>query len=225
MSQQLAIIAALPREIAALVRGVRPEAALRREGIFLYRLPGAVVVAAGMGAQRVTRAVEAAMAAGNVGTLVSAGLAGACTPELRPGQVVEATRVVDTATGERYGTAVADGVVLATAASIASVAEKRRLADAYGAAVVDMEAATVARLARAHGLSFRAIKAISDPHDFEIASLERFTGKRGEFRTAAFALHTALRPATWSQAATLGRNSTRALAALTERLRQVIATD
>ena len=68
-----------------------------------------------------------------------------------------------------------------------------------------------------------AIKAISDAYDFELASLGRFTTSRGQFRTAAFALHTALHPATWRSAAVLGRNSGRALRNLQERLQEVFA--
>ena len=87
-----------------------------------------------------------------------------------------------------------------------------------------MEAATVARLARAHGLRFRAIKGISDAHDFELASLARFEGKHGMFRTASFALHTALRPHHWRKSMVLGRGSAQALAGLESELRRLIAT-
>jgi adenosylhomocysteine nucleosidase len=74
-------------------------------------------------------------------------------------------------------------------------------------------------------VGFRAIKGISDGHDFELESLSRFAGPRGSFRTAAFALHTALRPQQWSRAAQLGRDSSRALTALTAALREVIAAN
>ena len=100
--------------------------------------------------------------------------------------------------------------------------EKTRLADTYAAAMVDMEAATVARLALAHGLRFRAIKGISDAHDFELASLSRFEGKHGSFRTGRFALHTALRPHHWRKTVTLGRHSAQALSALERTLRSLL---
>jgi adenosylhomocysteine nucleosidase len=223
MAEHIAIIAALPREIAALVRSAAPDPALRQRGIWLYRLPGAVVVAAGMGSSRVALAVEAALAAAPITVLISAGLAGACVAALQAGDVLEAQTVVDVLTGERFETASivvppSISTTLATAAEIASVSEKRRLADAYGAFIVDMEAATVARLARAHGLRFRAIKGISDRLDFELEALGRFTGKQGSFRTGAFALHTALRPSEWGKAMELGRGSKLALDALTQAL-------
>jgi adenosylhomocysteine nucleosidase len=222
MSATLAIVAALPREIAALVRGTSPDRALLRDGVHLYRLKSAVVVAAGMGAARATVAVQAAMADAPIRTLVSVGLAGACSAELVAGEVAEASLVIDARTGERFSVGTAKTCVLVTTDSIASVHEKARLAASYGASLVDMEAATIARLALAKELEFRAIKAVSDAHDFELALLSRFAGKHGSFRTGAFALHTALRPNQWRKAAQLGRDSNRALAALHERLLQII---
>jgi adenosylhomocysteine nucleosidase len=180
-----------------------------------------------MGAARVTLAVEAALAATAVDVLLSAGLAGACSSGLQAGSVVEANVVVDVRTGERFESAAKPGregrnVTLATVASVASAGEKRRLFESYGAAMVDMEAATVARLALAHGLAFRAIKGISDEHDFDMEALAAFATQDGRFRTAAFALHTALRPAMWGRMMKLGRNSAAALRALEEDVRLTI---
>ncbi len=98
---RIAMIAALPREIAGLVRGTAADAALRKEGVWLYRVEGAVVVAAGMGKERAAVAVEAALAGGEVGMLISTGLAGACVPGVEAGSVMEAGVVVDAETGER----------------------------------------------------------------------------------------------------------------------------
>lgn len=222
VSARIAIIAALPREIEELVRGVPQDAELRQRGIHLYRLDRAVVAAAGMGATRAKLAVEAALAKGDVQLLISTGLAGACTPTLRAGEVAEAGIVVDGQSGARYVTGQGSDLVLVSADAIASVREKERLSRNYLCAMVDMEAATVARLAAMKGLSFRAIKGISDAHDFEMEGLSQFAGENGEFRTAAFALHTALRPGTWGKAMQLGRNSQRALTTLTDTLRQLM---
>jgi hypothetical protein len=49
--------------------------------------------------------------------------------------------------------------------------------------------------------------------------LARFSTAEGQFREAAFALHVALRPAMWSKVIALGRNSSKAVDALTEALR------
>ena len=173
-----------------------------------------VAVCAGIGCERVTKAVGLALAWGQVERLVSVGLAGACAAGLQAGEVLHAGTVIDVRTGERFVTD--DGeVVLATVSTIAGATEKRRLAESYGAVMVDMEAACVARLAQAHGLRFGAIKAISDASDVSLDGMERFQTAHGGFREMAFARHVALRPRRWSGAVRLGRNSARALRALT----------
>ena len=224
VSEKIAVLAALAREVRPLVGNAEPDRTLRRQGVYLYRVPGAVIVAAGMGAARASVALAAARDAGEVAEVVSVGLAGACAPEWLPGTVVEPAVVVDARTGERFVAdgAVTDGTVLVSAEAIASVREKARLAATYGAGLVDMEAATVARLARAHGMRFRAVKGISDAHDFELASLGQFADSRGEFRTAAFAWHTALRPGQWRRAMRLGRHSQGALTLLGQRMAAIL---
>jgi adenosylhomocysteine nucleosidase len=227
MSECPAIIAALPREVSALVKGwQRRELAGR---VVLFTKGDAVVACAGMGGARAALAVEAAMAAMPVTVLISAGLAGACDPMLRVAEIVRAGVVIDSRTGERFGAQADDaklggtlsGQVVVTADAVAGVREKARLFASYHAAAVDMEAATVARLARAHGLPFRAIKAISDEADFEMEmeGLSRFATADGQFREVAFALHTALRPSQWGKAIALARNSGGAIRALTAALR------
>jgi adenosylhomocysteine nucleosidase len=212
---KVGIIAALPREVGGLVKGWE-----RRKlpgGVYVWTSGDAVVVCAGMGAARAEIAVRAALEAMPVTALVSVGLAGACDPSLKVGEIVRAGIVVDARSGERFENA-QFRQVLVSADTVASVEEKARLRASYQADAVDMEAATVARLARANGLEFKAIKAISDEADFEIDGLARFATRDGQFREAAFALHTALRPRLWSKAVALARNSSRALAALTEAL-------
>ena len=220
---RVAIIAALPREVAGLVRGVTPDADMLRRGIHFCRLPNAVVAAAGMGVARAETAVHAALAEGGVELIVSAGLAGACTAALQAGEVAEAGIVVDGQSGTRYATSYGSDLVLVSSGGIASVREKARLSRSHLASMVDMEAATVARIVAEKSVSFRAIKGISDAHDFELEGLSRFASENGEFRTAEFAMHTALRPRSWVKAMHLGRNTKHALAALTEKLRHIIA--
>ncbi len=221
---KVAVIAALPREIAGLVRGARADHTLLRSGVRLHHLGNAVVVCAGMGASRVVLALDAALREPKVELVISAGLAGSCSPEINAGEVVEATTVLDAKTGERFqcqATGATDRVLVSTEA-IAGVKEKLRLRESYRAAMVDMEAATVARLAGARGLRFRAIKGISDAHDFEMESMSRFADARGQFRTGAFALHTALHPSRWGSAVRLGRESNRGLAKLWTDLAEII---
>jgi adenosylhomocysteine nucleosidase len=220
----VAVVAALPREIAGLVRGTRPDAELLRHGIHLHRLEGAIAVAAGMGAARATLAFAAATREEDVELVISTGLAGACSADAQAGEVIEATLVVDARTGERFVCEGASGRqrVLVTTEGIAGVREKARLRQSYGASLVDMEAATIARLAQARGLRLRTIKGVSDAHDFEMESMRRFADAHRQFRTGAFALHTAVRPWTWSSAMRLGRDSNRALAKLWAELRSLL---
>ncbi|MGA7156616.1 MAG: phosphorylase, partial [Acidobacteriaceae bacterium] len=176
-----------------------------------------------MGAERAEVAVGAALAGGGVEMLVSTGLAGGCVPGVRAGEVMEAGWVVDAKTGERFAAGDGGGVTLVSAAAIVNVAEKSRLAREFGAVMVDMEAAAVARMALERGLGFRAIKGVSDAFDFELSGLAKFQGERGSFRTGAFAAYTAVRPWTWGKAMELGGGSGKALAGLEEKLRGVIA--
>lgn len=215
MKECPAIIAALPREVKALVRGWQE-----------HRLPGkitaytndfAVVACAGMGAARATLAVQAALSLKPVTSLLSAGLAGACDPALRVGDIVRAGVVIDARTGERF-TNPHFSQTLITASVIADVKEKQRLHASYQASAVDMEAATVARLAQTHGLPFRAIKSISDEASFEMQELAQFATADGQFREVAFAAHSVLRPRLWSKLFALAGNSKRAVQFLTSEL-------
>lgn len=206
-----AVIAALPRELSGLVKGWKAQ---RLAGhVWVYTNGEAVAACAGMGPARAALAVEAAMTMLPVTELISVGIAGACDAVLQVGDVVRAGVVVDARTGERFGDA--KEPVLVTTEAVAGVREKARLRASYGAAAVDMEAATVARLARAHGLEFVAIKAVSDAADFEMEELRQFVTPEGQFREGAFALHAAVRPAMWGRVMELAQNSGKALEALT----------
>ena len=79
-----------------------------------------------------------------------------------------------------------------------------------------MEAATVMRLAKIHGVGFRAIKVISDEAEFEIAGMEKFANRDGQFREGAFAAHVAVRPWMWGKVVRLARNSQLAVGRLHE---------
>jgi adenosylhomocysteine nucleosidase len=213
-----AIIAALPREIKGLVKGWECRELQGRTVV--YSNGHAVVACAGMGEARAALAVQAAMDAMPVTVLISVGLVGACDPALRVGDIVRAGVVIDGRTGERFETSDTESTqVLVTEEVIASVEEKARVRASLGAAAVDMEAAAVARIARARGLEFKAIKVVSDEADFEVGALGKFATAEGQFREGAFALHAAMRPAMWGKVISLGRNSATAVAALTEALK------
>ncbi len=210
-----AIIAALPREVKHLVRGWQRHELPGK--IVVYTSDCAVVACAGMGPARAALAVQAARSFKPVTALLSVGLAGACDPSLRVGDIVRAGVVVDTQSGERFDNSQFRQVLVSSSA-IASVKEKQRLHASYGASAVDMEAATVARIAQAHNLYFQAIKAISDDAAFEVAELSKFASKDGQFREAMFAAYASVRPHLWRKLTKLAGNSKRALDALTNEL-------
>ena len=75
----------------------------------------------------------------------------AASADIPPGSAHSAAGVIDVSTGERFNCdAGVEDLWLATSPKVADEAEKRRLATAYGAALVDMEAAAIARLAAMH---------------------------------------------------------------------------
>jgi adenosylhomocysteine nucleosidase len=210
-----AIIAALPREVKHLVRGWQVHRLPNKTIVYTNDL--AVVACAGMGPARATLAAQAAMAMKPVTALLSVGLAGACDPALHVGDIVRAGVVVDTQSGERYNNSQFKQILVSTPA-IASVREKQRLYESYRANAVDMEAATIARIAKAHNLPFQAIKAISDDATFELQELSRFATQDGQFREATFAAYAAVRPRLWSKLFHLAGNSKRAIQSLTAEL-------
>lgn len=204
--------------MAELTRGWR-EVKTDARGVTAFEQNSVIAVCAGIGCERASRAVAAALEWGEVERLLSIGLAGACDPALAAGEVLRCGTVVDVRSGERFRAEEGGQAVLATANRIAGVGEKKRLAASYGAVAVDMEAAAVARLARAHGVLFGAIKAISDDATASLDGLNEFVTADGRFREVAFAWHTAARPARWRSALALGRSSAAALKALTAAVR------
>jgi adenosylhomocysteine nucleosidase len=214
MSEQIAYIAALHREISSLVQGWQVDVQPVDRNLLIYQRDRVVIAVAGMGAGRVALAVQAALRTGEVKELVSIGVAGACCAKHSVGSIVLPATVIDARTGERFTTAGGEGV-LVSVARVASVLEKRRLSQSYHADLVDMEAATVARLAAAHHLHFRVIKAVSDGPDFELSDTTKFATSDGQFREAAFAFHALMRPRLWRPLLELARNSKLAISNLT----------
>jgi adenosylhomocysteine nucleosidase len=215
MKRGTAMVAALPRELSALVEGWHCEEL--PENLFVWSNGRSVAACAGMGSECVARAVRAVLPM-RPWEVISVGLAGACDGNLRVGDIIRPGVVIDEKTNERFVDLKYDRNLVSTD-EIVNVDKKMRMRICFDAAAVDMEAATVARMAKVGGVKFRAIKAISDEADFEIGDLGKFVTEDGQFREKRFALYAALRPQKWSKVITLGRNSSKALAVLTEVLR------
>ena len=230
---KIAIIAALERELAPLVRSWPKSKFIHDAREFTaYAADNAVAICGGIGAECARRAAEAAVRRYSPEILISAGTAGAAAGELRAGDTVWPAVVVDTRAGSRHETAIHPGApgprpgprtVLASYPAIAGCAEKRQLRKSYGAHAVDMEAAAVARAAEVHGLPFLAVKAISDDADFEIRGLNRFV-RAGGVAAGSLILHLIPRPWLWPRMIRLARNTRLASESLCACLRESVLT-
>jgi len=221
MSYRVAIIAALEREVAPLVKGWRVlddgvPAVYRK-----YAKGDTVVVCAGMGIRAARHSAEGVLYRYKPELLVSAGLAGALIRELQIGQAIVPSTIISAATGKRYVTGHGRGV-LVTASGIVGLEAKRLLARQYSAELVDMEAAAVAEVAEDHGIAFTAVKAISDEAEFDLPDMDPFVDPRGRFLTGKFASHVALRPRLWGVVRKLAAHSARASMELCTSLQNLI---
>jgi nucleoside phosphorylase len=225
---KIAIIAAMEREIAPLVRGWQRGALSSGERKFvLFERDGVFVVVSGIGCKNAELGARAVVAQHRPGLLISVGLAGALIRSLKAGSVFTPNVVVDAADGAEYrctadGNHVSGGV-LVSAGEIAGAEAKQELVNRFHGLVVDMEAAGVAKVAQQEQLGFRCVKAISDEADFVMPPMGSFVNAAGEFQSGTFALWAALRPWQWPRIAALARNSKRAVAALSDRLQKDLA--
>jgi adenosylhomocysteine nucleosidase len=212
--QRIGIVAAMEREVWPLVRHWNAtEREFDGRQFRFFENERAVLVCGGMGAEAARWASEAMIQLYHPAALESVGFAGALDPRLEVGTLLGVKRVIDSRDGSKADAAVGYWTLL-TVESISGAAEKAKLAAAYDADAVDMEAAAVARAAQAHGLPFLALKAVSDGYDFDVPSFERFLGSRGDFRSARFLAFAAVRPWLWARLWRLARNCAKARNAL-----------
>jgi len=217
---EVAIVAALEREVSGIIRNCRRVVAEHqgREFVF-FEDDKRVVVCGGIGDDGARRAAEAVIALYHPALVQSVGFAGALDTGFRVGEIFVPAVVIDARDGSRVEIEGGNGVLI-TFMSVADAEQKANLAQAYGAQAVDMEAASVAAAAGAHGIQFSAVKVISDELNFEMSETAGFIDSQGRFRGAAFAIYVALRPWLWRRVAALGRNSSKAARSLAEHLRQ-----
>jgi adenosylhomocysteine nucleosidase len=222
---KIAIIAALDREIADFVRGwKRADIQCSMRTVRLYESDNGIVAVAGIGAVSARVAADTAYkrANGAISQFVSAGLAGALTPEWKVGDVFRPATIIDEADDVSIPTSDGAGTLI-TAGTIADEQVKRIFAAKHIAQAVDMEAYAVADVARIYKVPFTAIKVISDELNFPMPPLGRFLTDRGEFRTGAFTMYVALRPWLWPTVVKLGSNSARATQVLRRELGALVA--
>ena len=217
----IGIVAAFRGELKPLVREWP-----RTDSVSIGFIGGVQCYAAfaGMGEFAAARAFAALReAAGELDAVVSYGWAGALSCGVTAAQAYPVAEVVDSRTGERYVTAnrthgPGAPLRLVTLDHVARQEEKRGLAERYRAVLVDMEAATIARLARAHGIPFLCLKGVSDGYTDRLPDFNRFLGRDGQLRMLPLVVHSLLHPGAVGGLLTLGRNSRDAADALARAL-------
>ncbi len=232
---KIAIVAAMEREVRPLIRGwkVRTiEHGGRRYHLFengkaengQAENGETALVCGGIGAEAARRATEAIIREVNPERVISVGFAGALDESLDVGDVLQPRTVINAADGARTDVGSGEGI-LVSSSTVVGKEQKIRLAKAYGAGAVDMEAAAVAQGAEARGIGFGAVKAISDTSGFSMPEIDSFVAHDGSFHSVGFACHVALRPWLWRTTIALARNSARASRALCSALENYLGRD
>ena len=209
---RVAIIGAMAGELKPLVRGWPSSS---RGNIHFWARRNEeeewIAACAGAGQPAATRAFAAIEDGGPIDLVFSVGWVGALKPDLEPGTAHNVSGVVDARTGERfYCDAGAGNRWLVTSPIVAGHEEKQRLASAYNADLVDMEAAAIARLAQMRGIPFYSIKGVSDGLGDKLPDFNRFIRPDGQFDLTALVLFAILRPWHWPSLIWMGENSRKA---------------
>jgi nucleoside phosphorylase len=211
---KVAMVAALEREIAPLIKNwTRIQREHEGHKFSFFEQDDIVAVCGGIGMQPARRAADAVIALYHPAELHSVGFAGALNKSMHVGDILSPAVVIDARDGSRHQLPGGTGAIL-TFMAVADAAQKRKLAQAYAAAAVDMEAAAVAAAADVRGIVFGATKVISDELDFDMPSIGNFVSAEGRFKTPSFVLYVVLRPWRWKSVAVLARNSKKASRAL-----------
>jgi adenosylhomocysteine nucleosidase len=222
--KRIGIIAALAGELKPLVQGWHASP-FQRGVAYLQSTDDleTIAVYAGMGREAAARACMQAMEGGPLAALVSVGWAGALSPTVHTAHAYCVTDVVDALTGERYTTEdhglTGEQIKLVTAKRVIPRHEKSRFAEDFGASLVDMEAATVARLARVRGIPFYCYKSVSDSVEESLPDMNPFISRDGHMDMGRFVASVLVRPQYWPGLVRMGKNSSRGAEALARAVR------
>jgi adenosylhomocysteine nucleosidase len=183
-----------------------------------------VMTVVGGSSGRLRERLESALA--GVRGVISIGIAGALSPQLRPGDLVVAAAVL--ARGERFAADSAwsarlvarlPGAMLApiagTNALIAMAAEKAQMFEATGAYATDMESHIAAEIAQSRGLPFAGLRIVADAATSDLpacASVALTPG--GKVNLAAVLGSVVKQPGQIPQIVRMARESNAAFAAL-----------
>ena len=240
----LVIFYAFARELAHFRRRLEARSALETEGLrgLRGRMGGAelTLIATGIGAKRARETARRALEVfPRAKMVISAGVAGALSEGLRPGDLVLADRLLLgssesssiahllpldleqvraaehalRAAGLRFAT----GAMLTAGRVLADGAAKRAAKEQSGAIAVDMESAVIGLEAAARGIPFVCVRAVLDTIDDEIPAAE-LGGADGRVRPLAATTFLMRHPATILKLPRLMRNLSRATASLADAL-------
>jgi adenosylhomocysteine nucleosidase len=221
---KLAIIAADLVEIAPLVQGWKhTQQRAQRQTVEIFENGDVVAGFAGMGPVPARIATDTIYkhCGGQVQAILSVGYAGALKPSLKVADLFEPKKIICAADDTEIINSSGSGI-LVSAGAVAGSDAKKMMAQKHQADAVDMEAYSVADVARIYGIPFRALKVISDEADFPMPPMGRFIDDLGRFHKTSFGLYAAMRPWIWANVSRLARNSSKATNALCERLQHEI---
>jgi hopanoid-associated phosphorylase len=183
-----------------------------------------VTTVVGGSSGRLRERLESALA--DARGVISIGIAGALSPQLRPGDLVVAAAVF--ARGKRFAAdsdwsarlvARLPGAMLAPIAGadtlIAAAAEKARMFDATGAYATDMESHIAAEVAQSRGLPFAGLRVVADAATSDLPACASVAlTPEGKVNLAAVLGSVVKRPGQIPQVMRMARESNAAFAAL-----------
>ncbi|MDD4932518.1 MAG: nucleoside phosphorylase [Methylacidiphilaceae bacterium] len=153
----------------------------------------------GMGRERAARGTEQLLREFSVRLLVLAGYAGALRPQIKRGQVAVASNYLDAGSALWFSGGEVPELRIATADAVVGDPESRRkLAEATGADLVDMETDAVASIARSRGVPFVSLRVVTDDFEDRLpvdAIAAAWESEGGRIRPIPLALHLVTHPA------------------------------
>jgi adenosylhomocysteine nucleosidase len=203
------VVAAESREFRGILRSCGPVRRLSWPVAFAVatELHGGVYVLAANGpgprlAAQVLKAAEVNAAKAGIRAVISTGFCGGLDPQLELGSIVDATSVVDGATGRQWavravstGLPCSRGPVLSVDRVAVTAAEKQSLAHSSGAIAVEMEAAAVSSWADTNSVPFHCVRVVSDTaRDSFAIDMNSMRDSEGRFDRVKIALHALAKP-------------------------------
>jgi adenosylhomocysteine nucleosidase len=223
MSLRIGIVSAMEREVAPLMKTWAHETITHDGRSFSTWKSGSVTyIQSGIGRDPAIHATRGLLASERPDIIITAGFAGALIRILSVGDLITPGTVIDGQTGERFDFVCGTGV-LVSSTSIADEAGKKKLAAKHAAEAVDMEGASVARVAAEHRIPCFAIKAISDELSFAMPPLNAYVKEDGTLALEQFAAHVVVRPGYWPGLMQLARNSKKASLELSGALQHLLS--